>query len=188
MNSIMSGRTQGLTLTELLTVVAIVSLTFSVGAPAMNEMLERREVQSHIESLRHLVFVTRSHAILSGSTTVLCPLTPSNECKRDWDLPLTAFADPNGNRKLDSEELVLGQMPASQPHSRRSYPRTGLVINNKGFAGGNNGTLGYCRLLSSGERTGASFIVSRMGRVRPGDDKNQNGIPENASGKDVTCL
>jgi type IV fimbrial biogenesis protein FimT len=188
MHTIRAGHAQGLTLTELITVVAIVSITLSIGAPAMNEMLERREVRASIETLRHLMFVTRSHAILSGSTTVLCPLTPTNECKRDWNLPLTAFADPNGNRKLDSDELVLGQMPASQPDSRRSYPRTGFVINNKGFAGGNNGTLGYCRLLSSGERVGASFIVSRMGRIRPGDDKNNNGIPENASGKDVDCL
>ncbi|MGB1090917.1 MAG: GspH/FimT family pseudopilin [Oceanobacter sp.] len=182
-----SGRQSGLSLIELMATLAVIAILLQLGLPAVRNLIERQQARHEIEQLKMLLFTVRSQAILSSTNAVLCPLNSSNQCHTDWNQGLTAFSDPNKNRILDAGELILGTTSVSDSVTWRSYPRKAFAVNGKGYAGYANGTLGYCRTLSSGEKMGAAFIISRMGRIRPASDKNDNGIPENGSGKEIRC-
>lgn len=178
---------QGLTLVELTTSLAVAAVLISIAIPALKGFLERYESRAQIENLRMMLYTVRSQAIISSSSAVLCPLSASGQCHRDWNKPLTAFSDPNKNRILDTGEVILGTVKASPEYVWRSYPKTAFAINERGYANFSNGTLGYCRVLSGGTFTSAAFIISRMGRIRMGGDKNDNGITENGSAKEIPC-
>ena len=177
---------QGLTLVELMVTLAIAGILFTVGAPAVSSMMHRYQAASEIQAIQMAIQLTRSQAILSGKTT-LCPLV-NNVCKREWNLELTAFFDPNGNKKLDSNESVITRVAAVDPSKvLRLYPKRAFQFDSRGFAGFNNGSFSYCRVAGEDHKTGAAFIISRLGRIRGGLDSNEDGLPETANGKNVIC-
>lgn len=180
------ARHSGLTLIELMIILIITGLLFSAGSSAVSNMMHRYQAASDIQSLQMAIQLTRSHAILSGTTT-FCPLM-NNSCQRQWNNELTLFADPNRNRKLDHNEKIITTLSAVDPlQVLRTYPKKAIQFNASGFAGFNNGSFSYCRVQAPKQRIGAAFIISRIGRLRAGSDSNQDGLPETANGKNVPC-
>ena len=177
---------QGLTLVELMVTLAIAGILFTVGTPAVSSMMHRYQAASEIQAIQMAIQLTRTHAILHGKTT-LCPLV-NNVCQRKWNLELTAFYDPNGNKKLDNNETIITTVKAADPLSvLRLYPKRAFQFNSMGFAGFNNGSFSYCRLVGERNQIGASFIISRVGRIRGGIDSDKDGLPETANGKNTEC-
>lgn len=177
----------GLTILELMITLAITGLLFALGAPSFSAMQHRYQAYNEIQALHMAIYATRATAITNNSPTALCPLV-QNQCKREWDKTLTAFQDLNKNQRLDPGEVIITTVaPSEADQVLRRYPKKSFRFDAQGFAGFNNGSFSYCRVAGDDLKTGAAFIVSRLGRIRRGGDSDNDGLPETANGKNVIC-
>ncbi|TVV42630.1 GspH/FimT family protein [Thalassolituus sp. C2-1] len=174
------------TLIESLTTLMLTSLLLGAGVPAFNSFLQRMSAEQDISQLRFSIQFARSSAVKYMTPTTLCPLNNTNQCAVDWNSELTMFLDKNSNRQLDQGEVILLRLPAVIAGTvLRTFNGSVIHFNASGFAGFHTGSFGYC---AHGSRpTGATFIISRNGSVRPGQDKDGDGLPETANGKNVAC-
>jgi prepilin-type N-terminal cleavage/methylation domain-containing protein len=180
---------KGFTLLELLVVIAISGIVLSVGLPAMGALIESNQFKAEVSAIHRAIALSRSMAVYRGESVSLCPLTGSNACGNDWTGRLTIFTDSNQNSALDSEEATIGVVSAlKQPDTRlnRNHSReSAIMFRPNGSAFGHNGTLKIC-MHGSTERS-ATIIISGAGRIRLGEDKNNDGLVEDTSGNAVTC-
>lgn len=177
---------KGFTLTETLIVVALIAITLSIGLPALSAFRERIQARNNAGELHQLISYARSQAIILAQRVTLCPLDSSNTCTSDWNGALSVFTDTNNNRVMDGDEAVLKNMAAADSYMElRAFNGKVISFDPMGFAGFNNGTLSYC--LNGATTSGSAYIISRNGRLRPAEDKNQDGLPELLNGKTIAC-
>ena len=180
---------KGFTLLELLVVVAISGILLGVGLPAMGALIERNQFKAEVSALHRAVALSRSMAVYRGEAVSLCPLTSSNACGNNWTGKLTIFADSNQNSTLDSDEETIGIVSAlEQPDTRldRHHSRaSAIMFRSTGNAFGHNGTLKVC--MDGSTTLSATIIISGAGRIRLGEDSNNDGLVEDTSGDAVTC-
>lgn len=177
---------KGVSLTELMVALVIISLTLSVGVPAFKNFTHRVDAQNDISALRLILYQARSTSILQGIRTRLCPLDDAGHCTNQWNAELTLFFDLNNNKSMDVGEVVLNRVQSVPLDTAlRSFTGSSVSFDERGMAGTSTGSFGYC--LKATEPISVTFIISRLGRIRPGVDSNQNGVKETASGKDIDC-
>ncbi len=177
--------TKGFTLIELLIVSAIMALTLLVGLPALQEFQHANRARQDIASLKILLHSSREQAIHLAERLTLCPDSGNQQCGNDWNQPLILFTDTNNNRQLDTNEQLLHRTKALNGSRLLTFSGNSISFDNRGFAGFSTGSLGYC--LQGARPYSASFIISRMGRIRRGGDNNNDGIAELANGQNVPC-
>lgn len=180
---------KGFTLLELLVVVAISGILLGVGLPAMGALIERNQFKAEVSALHRAVALSRSMAVYRGETVSLCPLTNSNTCGNNWTGKLTIFSDSNQNSTLDPDEETIGIVSALE-HSgtrldRRHSRASAIMFRSTGNAFGHNGTLKVC--MDGSTTLSATIIISGAGRIRLGEDSNNDGLVEDTSGDAVTC-
>ncbi|GGY46170.1 hypothetical protein GCM10011297_18760 [Bacterioplanes sanyensis] len=181
-----NSRHAGMTLTELITALLVVSTLSAIALPALDDFFKRQLALSEVTALRQLVYQARGHAITSGVPAVLCPIS-ANECSTNWsEGKITLFEDLDRNRKIDPNDKVLTHFQLQQANRvKLDFPRSAIVFYPSGFAQGFTGSLLYCR--STEPPITMSLIISRVGRVRHGTDSNNDGILESATGKNAPC-
>lgn len=180
----MKSSAKALTLVETLIVLALIAIITQVGLPSLAKFSSKIESRQHIVQLKQAISYTRIRAITHESRTSFCPLGDNASCGKDWNEELSIFTDLNNNRRLDINEEILRTIPAvSTEDIQRSFNNRVISFNSRGFAGFSSGSLSYCRTDIDSE----VFIISRIGRVRRGTDKNGDGIPETAGGKTIPC-
>lgn len=184
---LISAMPPGFTLVEMLVTLAIVSISLAIGTPALSNLVQRHRATDDIRQLQTLIDTTRSYAVIQQIRATLCPLDEHQVCQRNWNAPLTLFADNNGNRALDPDDIIVTTAQAAETGVLRTYPKKALTFDEQGFADFNNGSFTYCKSLDDTSVLGAVWIISRMGRVRGGQDKNGDGVPETANGGAITC-
>jgi type IV fimbrial biogenesis protein FimT len=180
---------RGFTFLELLVVVAISGILLGAGLPAMGALIERNQFKAEVSALHRAVALSRSMAVYRGEAVSLCPLTSSNACGNNWTGKLTIFSDSNQNSTLDSDEETIGIVSALEQsgtrldrhHSRASA----IMFRSTGNAFGHNGTLKVC--MDGSTTLSATIIISGAGRIRLGEDSNNDGLVEDSSGDAVTC-
>ncbi|MFK4751385.1 GspH/FimT family pseudopilin [Oceanobacter antarcticus] len=177
----------GTTLTELMVVIAILAIAAFTIAPATTSIIQKQLADRDVSLVHMAIATARSRAILTQTPHTLCPLDSSKHCSRNWNNELTLFADRNRNRTLDDDDTVVQRITDADNTVLRSYNRSAISFGANGFAGGYNGSFSYCRTTSMGQHKSAAFILSRIGRLRPGTDSDNNGRVELANGQDVEC-
>ncbi|UXD89308.1 GspH/FimT family pseudopilin [Thalassolituus hydrocarboniclasticus] len=176
----------GFTLIEILVTCSILGLLLGVGLPATHRLMQHVDAERDISELALALSEARNHALYYRNRVTLCPLNNALHCSSDWNMPLTLFMDSNNNRVLDPGEPVLRELPASTSGQKlRTFSGNVISFDAKGYAGIDNGSLGYCAKASA--VTGAAFIISRNGRIRAGTDRDNDGLPETANGRNVAC-
>lgn len=177
-------RLSAFTLIELMITLVIAGVLMSVAVPAMKNFLGRNKARHEIQQLSMALRSARSHAIFHQQAVIVCPKDRSGKCHKNWNRDIHVFIDSNNNRKYDNDERILTIIKAvNKSFSLRSFPRNMLRFTYRGFS--NTGSLTYC--ANTHPIQSVVMIFSRMGRMRPGNDKNNNGIQENPKGIDAPC-
>lgn len=97
-------RARGLTLIELLIVLAVAMVLLGVAAPSFQQTLQRLRLQAAVNDLHAAIDLTRSQAIARGSKVTMAPVEPAGT---NWQSGWIIFIDANGNRRPDAGELQL---------------------------------------------------------------------------------
>ncbi len=155
----------GLTLIELLTTLAIISM-LGLSLPQLSIMLAKQRLASSQSELRLLVNRARLEALSRQQRITLCPLATDGRCHADWNGSLAIFGDANGNRRQDNGEPLLYQLqldPRVQAQWRGMGPANSLHFSAQGVTFVSNGTFSLCH---PGHNETIRLIVNRQGRVR----------------------
>ena len=171
---------KGFSLTELLITLTVILLLWQTGIPALQAFTDRQQARQDIARLSMLLNNSREQAIHLAERLTLCPDSGNQQCGNDWNQPLILFTDTNNNRQLDTNEQLLHRTKALNGSRLLTFSGNSISFDNRGFAGFSTGSLGYC--LQGARTYSASFIISRMGRIRRGGDNNNDGIAELANG------
>jgi len=159
----------GFTLLELITTLAIGSITFGLAVPMMAGVINSNRSSGQINELRGALALTRTEAIKRNQHVVLCKSADGMTCSRigTWSVGWIVFLDLNHNRKRDdSEEIMLVHGKLSNGHELDyqgfashhyvAYRPTGVTKT--------NGTFTLCP-ANSPEHSKA-LILMKSGRVR----------------------
>lgn len=74
---------RGFTIIELLTVMVVVAILATIGAPSLREMMIKGRVRTASSDLYSSLVFTRSEAIKRNATVTLAPVTP-NDWSSGW--------------------------------------------------------------------------------------------------------
>ncbi|RCV88239.1 GspH/FimT family pseudopilin [Billgrantia montanilacus] len=156
-------RQRGLTLVELLVVIAAMTLLFGWALPSFQALSARQEVSAEVLRLKTALALARNTAIARRATVTVCPSHDGLSCSNDdWTSPLMVIQGRAEGGNIGSDE-VLRILDDSRVVSV-SYRQDGRPVRYGalGRPAGHNGTFHIC----GRHDTGARVIVSNFGRVR----------------------
>jgi len=176
----MSGRlhARGVTLMEMMTTLAIVTLLATFGMTGFAEAIARHRVQTALHLVSADLAIARNTAITRRGEVVACPGDALLGCRpdADWGSGWIVFQDPDGNRRPDKEgDLIrLSAAPSGAPgaislRSTRNFVR----YQRDGRSAGTNLTVNICR---QGTLAG-QVIVNNLGRVRSSRPSGEETCP-----------
>lgn len=166
---------RGVTLVELMAVLAIAAVLVGGVAPSMGRILRLTELSTGTNAFLSSLRLARSEARKRGSRVTLCKAPHERSCTTDgtWDQGWTIFNDTNANGLVDPEETVIQHTQAlggdlvirgnRLVNSTISYAALGGP---RTVVGGlQAGTLTICH-RTPGPVTGRQIVVSSGGRPR----------------------
>jgi len=173
---------RGLTLIELLIVVAGVTVLATVALPALSGGLEAARGADARAALLSSLVAASNRAALTGVRSVLCPSPDGLACddSPDWSRGWLVFLDANASREFDAGETLLRIQPAlaGRVRLRSTVGRTRIVFQGNGGNAGSNVTFTLCD--GRGPDRARALILSNGGRLRDGE-----ATPDNLA---ATCI
>lgn len=99
----MNNSNQGFTLLELLTVLAIAGIIFSIAVPSMSGFIKKSRMTAYANELVSSIQIARSEAIKLSTFACVCPTAdasvavPVCNASSSWESGWIAFTDSAGN-------------------------------------------------------------------------------------------
>jgi type IV fimbrial biogenesis protein FimT len=155
----------GLTLIDLLIVVAILSVTMGLTLPSLQSTLSESRAEMYMKSLSRDIMYMRTYAITQGNAVTICPLD-GPKCINDWSKNISIFVDNNLDRIKGQNERMLKLVDDPGKRDTFTYPRRGITFRNDGSINGfQSGTFRYCPgVIDSPFSKG--LVVNQAGRSR----------------------
>lgn len=176
----------GLTLLEMMTVLAVLAILFSAVVPNATDMIDKSRVTAQINHMSSLLRYTRHNAIDNYLSTSLCPSANLRDCDfSDWNLPKMLFSDRNFNDIRDNDEVLVYASSKTAKGVIMQGPTRALRFYENGVIG-SPASIIVCSEQDKPKLTRALF-VSLQGRVRLSEDTNEDEIHERANGEALFC-
>ena len=180
----------GLTLLELILVIALLCVLMAATAPSLTGIIEQRRGDEVMKILREAIELARATAIGSGGFATLCRSRNGRTCGGRWEDGMIVFIDANGDRVPDGDNALVRvfQFPSASGSIRwRSFGnRQYLQMTAMGFTRDQNGNFSYCP--NNGDiGLARQLIVNAAGRVREAVDSNDDGVREGSNGEPLHC-
>ena len=156
---------QGLTLIDLLIVLAIVFITAGLGVPSLTSLLDDNRATNFTQQLSRQIVFSRHYAANYGTGVTLCPLK-GNKCVNDWQQEISIFVDFNLNRQFGEQDKLLSILDAPLKQDTLIYPRRGITFRADGAIHGfQSGTFRFCPRYKDSPYSQA-LVVNQAGRTR----------------------
>lgn len=164
----------GMTLLELLVVLAVSAILLTIGIPSFASLIHSSHVTSATSELVGSLHLARAEAIKRGGRIVICPSATGVACSgAGWHQGWVMFHDQDNDAALDASETVVlrrrampegYRLTGNLPVSRYvSYTPTGSAKSTSGAW--QFGTLTVCR--ESRDRVEArQVVIASTGRPR----------------------
>jgi type IV fimbrial biogenesis protein FimT len=160
---------RGLSLIELLVTLAVSSILFSLGVPALQTIVGSNRVTTQVNSLSGALALTRSEAIRQSVQAIICKSQDGQQCNSSgkWSDGWIVFVDTDWDLERDDTEPVLlaqERLPGQVTLTYNGFPTDNYIAYRPtGFAK-MNGTFTFC---STGRtQIKRAVIVNWVGRPR----------------------
>ncbi|TDT37128.1 type IV fimbrial biogenesis protein FimT [Halospina denitrificans] len=184
----MNREQNGLTLVELIIVVALLALLATTMIPALGGFIERVERQTTMKDMYHAFQLARAEAVANSTVVTICPLDENQECNGNWQQKVHAFLDPDSQRRLTDQDAVLRTVPS--PGNGNWSANVGnsgyFQYRPDGMVRGTLGNLVYCPDSGDAHHAG-QLIINMGGRVRYARDHSGDGIAQDSQGDPISC-
>ncbi len=178
-------RQRGVTLLEMMIVLAIVAIVMTVVAPSVNTILNKNSITAEINSISGAVQFGRFAAIDNNATVVICPSKNYESCTSTWNDPKIVFLDSNDNGARESDETLLVSTDPASSSNVITGPATSIKFFDSGAA---NMLASIVICPTSKDKTLARALnVNLQGRVRVSKDSDNNGVHEDINGTELGC-
>ena len=181
---------RGLSLTELLFTLTIITALATAALPAWQPLVQREDGRLVMRGLTGLINDSRSAAVRSNTRVTICPAPPGAlQCGGPWDRGAIAFPDPDGSRKTTADALLHRlHWPGVRGALRwRAFGnRQYLIINSRGQMRHQSGNFTWCpETQNAGEAR--QLVINAAGRIRNAMDRDGDGIREDSQGQALDC-
>ncbi len=172
-------------LIELLVVIALLAILAPLAVGGLGRLTQDARMAAALNDFHGALELSRSHAIRSGQSTVICKSADGRRCTQsgDWDQGWLAFEDRNrdgncidadGDGRCDDDggRIVLQGEGIQRWRLRLvasgQYPRYRIRFEPSGLAPGHATTFSLCDL--TGRHPPRGLVVSMLGRIRPAQE------------------
>ena len=163
---------RGVTLIELMVVIAIVAILAGVAVPSFSQLIADTSLSSQANGFMADARFARSEALKRGVTVMMCPsanpmdASPACTTDREWKPGWIVFLDANANSIFDPAELVLRRQDALSSIASATSTATAFRFNSEGRAAGVNGNLLFTSSNNSGDVFPRRLCINSIGKVR----------------------
>jgi len=181
-------RSRGFTLIELVICIALLVTIIAASTHSIGNLVDRQRSQSEIKGLMRTFHLARTSAINHAQIVTICPLGSDGRCTSDWNSPVSIFLDPDNQKALNNSDFLVHVFHGSgnghfqpAPSNRRYFQFSSL-----GTSRGTMGNVTWC--ARNDEPTlRQQLIISRSGRLRFAQDRNNDGVKEKYDGTPISC-
>jgi prepilin-type N-terminal cleavage/methylation domain-containing protein len=181
---------KGFTVIELLISITIIAVLTTIALPNFSDFLVRTRVDNEISEMQRLLLATRNTAINAEKSVTICPLNVSNSCQNSWKDQISVFEDidgdgiyepGNGDRLIKVKSAIQAGDKLQFTQASLTYTATGRL---SGVAAAS--TFNYCPKDHTDKSRGITVSASGRSYVSSGTDND--GIDEDRSGNEITCI
>lgn len=170
----MQCRVRGLTLVELMIVLALLGVMAMVAVPGFQGLFQRTQLRTEASRLLLALNLARSEAIVRNMPVSLCPSSFSSGgdlvCEGDYSAGWLVFSNRNRDRNVDSDDVLLrafGALPAKLTLTNRAgaAPVEDLITWLPDGSSRRNRTLMVC-VAARPQLSSWSVVLNIVGRPR----------------------
>lgn len=154
----------GVTLLELITVVAITCIVAVIAVPSLEQLIEHNRLTAQVNELVRDLQFSRQRAVQTARQVIVCPIDASGSCTRtNWHNGWTVFRNDNYEYPpaLDPQDRIIRVHRLPDNALELTANQSFFVFRALGSA--TAGTLAICSSDGHSKRT---VIISTIGRVR----------------------
>ncbi len=169
MNIVTINQSKGFTLIELIIILAIIGVMFSIAIPSFSQLYANTQQTTQLYTLFNHHMLARSEAIKYTRTVLLCKSSNGKQCtpKARWSDGWIIFSDIDNDKKISNNEQVISIQQALSDDLSLKYKGFGSHNYVRYFPSGHSSTNGTFTLCSQlGDKFAKSVIIARTGRIR----------------------
>lgn len=172
-------RQWGVTLVELLMVLAIGGIVLASAFPSLRDLILNTHRADAVNTLVADLHLVRSEAIKRDAPVTICKSPDGRTCVTSdgWEQGWLVFVDGDGDRILDAgEDVVRIREPLAEPFSVsfHAFGSRNYLRYLPGGTTGRNGSFYFCG--PRGADAARAIILSKTGRLRVAETKS-DGSP-----------
>ena len=184
----------GLTLIELMAVLAIMTALLTMGVPLFQATIKNNRLQAETLSLRAILTNARSEALARRMPVTVCESDDGESCATDaatWSTGYIAFADQDNDRVVDSGEEVFLVRSVDAPGISLTFEGgssdSHLRFSPRGDSLNFSGTFTLCD--NRGDKQARALLLSNSGSVSVATDRDSpaDDIVDDLGGDKVSC-
>lgn len=180
---------EGLTLIELMIVIAIISILAAMAAPSFNSILRRHQVSAETDVLFALIHLARTEAIKRNSVVTICKSNDADQCGGTWTDGWIVFQDndKDGSRDIGDTLIASGSIGKGYLLKWTAFGSNNYIrFTPRTLTLAQNGTFRLCP-YDGDIHFARAVVISKTARVRLPKDSDGDGIYDDASGDPIKC-
>jgi type IV fimbrial biogenesis protein FimT len=176
----------GVTLIELLVVMAIAAVLLAVGVPNLRSYFITNALATTTNEFHAALNLARSEALKRSAPV---SIRRAGATSQKWSDGWTIFLDSNENGTKDGDDVLIqshGPVPGKLSLYADAAAANSITFKAQGQSTGGVFVMCYDgQLTADGGSRSRAVLVSSSGRVRVGEDTNNDKVPEIDSGANV---